>query len=257
MNDYLFAGSLSYAHKLTRHPEPNETSLHAHDTYEIFYFISGSGELVLEDRKMLLFDGALVLLPPRVRHRIRLLSDLPYERAVINLAELPTRYTLFDEVRVLDLRQNAALRSLWQRMEEYAALFSREEREELLAGQVREMLLLLQHTAADGEIRLCHGQLITDALAYIEAHITEITGVEELCRALHVSRAWLYREFGQAVGISPKRYINQRRLQIARHLLQVGEDATKVAFRCGYGDYSAFYRAYRSFFGVAPKETEK
>ncbi|MBQ6947983.1 MAG: helix-turn-helix transcriptional regulator [Clostridia bacterium] len=255
MNDYLFSGELSYAHKLTRNPQYNETSLHAHDTYEILYFISGSGELAMEGRKVLLFEGAVVLLPPRARHRIRLLSDLPYERAVINLPASYVDGALFEEVRVVDIRQNPRVRSLWKRMGDYATLFSREERESLLPGQVREMLLLLKQTAADGEIQLCHGQLITDALAYIERHITEIEGVEELCKALHVSRAWLYREFGQALGISPKRYINQRRLQIARHLLQVGEDATKVAFRCGYRDYSAFYRAYRAFFGVAPRET--
>ena len=259
MNDYLFSGPFSYSHKLTRQPVHNETSLHEHDTYEILYLISGSGELVLEGRKVLLFEGALVLFPPRVRHRIRLLSDLPYERAVINLAALdvPGAQALFSQVRVLDIRQNARVLDLWQRLAEYAALFSPEQRKLLLEGQVRELILLLQKTADDVELALCHGQFMTDALSYIERHITEIENVEALCKALHVSRAWLYREFDQALGISPKRYINQRRLQIARHLLQLGEDATKVAFRCGFRDYTAFYRAYRTYFGAAPKQTGK
>lgn len=258
MNSSLFFKELYYARKVTPHPEYDESSLHSHHKYEILHFESGAAELVFENKKALLFPGALLLIPPAVRHRINILSDLPYKRAVINFAMLPNLFepSLFSQARVLDISKDTRLLNVLARMGEYHETFEQRERLLLLDGLTLELLLLLQkYHRPQQEKREEYGQLMTDALAYIEKHLTTITGVEELCENLHVSRAFLYREFKNALEMSPIRYIHTKRLQIAHNLLRSGEDATKVCFGCGYREYSAFYRAYRAQYGCSPQQT--
>jgi AraC-like DNA-binding protein len=61
------------------------------------------------------------------------------------------------------------------------------------------------------------------------------------------------REFQRALGLSPMRYLTQRRMQAAAALL-LGSDATlaEVARRVGYESEYAFNRAFKRHFQVPP-----
>ncbi len=256
MDQYLFSASLSYSQKLTPRPSYNETSLHTHDKYELLYFEAGDAELILEDRKLLLSLGDMILLPPHVRHRINLVSPLPYRRSVINFSHLPLRAAmpLFARPVVLNVATDERICALMERMKDYSTLFQKELRLSALQCLVTELLVLLTRHMTE-PAPAAYGSFMTNALSYIEHHLTEINDISCLCDELHVSRSYLYREFQHALGLSPMRYIQNKRLQMAQHLLRIGEEATMVCFRCGYREYSAFYRAYRAYFGYAPKET--
>lgn len=258
MSKSLLFKELYYANKETLRPAYDESSLHSHNQYEVLYFEAGDAELIFENKKVLLSGGDLLFVPPATRHRINILSETPYKRTVINFKNLPPHISglLFRTARVLHVNEDARVLSVLDRMRDYAALFDGEQQALLLEGLTVELLLLVEKLyALNQPSASAYGQFMTDALAYIDAHIGTVTGVEELCNALHVSRAFLYREFQNALGLSPMRYIHQKRLWAAHHLLRSGEDATKVCFGCGYREYSAFYRAYRSFFGYSPQET--
>ena len=55
------------------------------------------------------------------------------------------------------------------------------------------------------------------------------------------------------MGITPHSYITQRRLALAKRMLFDGMSPTEVYRRCGYADYSSFYRAFREHYGFSPK----
>ena len=48
--------------------------------------------------------------------------------------------------------------------------------------------------------------------------------------------------------------VTRRRLEEARNLMMEGMALEKVAARVGFGDYSAFFRAFKAEFGVSPRE---
>lgn len=76
-----------------------------------------------------------------------------------------------------------------------------------------------------------------------------------LARSAGLSRSKLYRDFPKVYGLSPFDYLRSRRLQTAMHLLQAGEiNVTEAALRVGYANLSHFAKAFRSMFGVSPKE---
>ena len=256
MNEYTFS-SFFYSSKVTPHPLYNETSAHIHEKYEILHFESGSAELILEGKKHLLHPDSLLLIPPHTRHHIKILSDVPYSRSVINFDNLGNENfaPLFESTRVIDISKNARALNVLARAKDYVNLFENVEKQMILSLLCAELLLIIKATETEKKSIQEFGAFLAEALKYIEKNIQTIKDVDELCDALHVSRAYLYREFRLGLDVSPKKYINRKRLNIARDLLTLGEDATKVCYRCGYSDYSGFYRAYKAHFGHSPQET--
>jgi AraC family transcriptional regulator len=92
------------------------------------------------------------------------------------------------------------------------------------------------------------------ALWYIETHLAEEIGLDEVAAACGVSRFHLTRAFGAATGYSIMRYLRVRRLsEAARSLSAGGGDILAVALDAGYGSHEAFTRAFRDQFGLTPE----
>ncbi len=91
-------------------------------------------------------------------------------------------------------------------------------------------------------------------LSYIDSHL----GAEKLSSALlskkfYMSETELNRSFKKSTGLPVGKYINIKRLILARELLKKGMPANEVSLRCGFNDYSTFFRAYKKQFGANPK----
>lgn len=92
---------------------------------------------------------------------------------------------------------------------------------------------------------------------HIDAHLaSSALTPEALCAVFRVSRANLYRMFAPHGGVAG--YIRQRRLERAETLLRNPANARRtiadIAFECGFGNEAHFSRAFRTAFGLAPRE---
>jgi AraC-like DNA-binding protein len=97
-------------------------------------------------------------------------------------------------------------------------------------------------------------QLVSGAMQYIGEHLDSPMSLEEIAGQLFVSKYHLSHAFSAEVGISVYRYILLRRLLLARQLLAEGEPAGQVCRSCGFSDYTSFYRAFKSEYGISPRE---
>ncbi|MEM6338211.1 MAG: response regulator, partial [Bacteroidota bacterium] len=90
----------------------------------------------------------------------------------------------------------------------------------------------------------------------VEARMSdERFNVGELGDLLGTSRRQLYRKVDALLGCSPASLIRQLRLSRAQQLLeQQAGTVSEVAYQVGYSSPSAFTRAYRDAYGVAPSE---
>jgi AraC-like DNA-binding protein len=85
-------------------------------------------------------------------------------------------------------------------------------------------------------------------------HASSLT-VAALARRLGVTRCTLFRRFRAAYGTSPKRYLDELRLDQARCLLLHTRSSMKeVAAACGFTSAHYFSRAFRRRYGRPPKE---
>lgn len=79
--------------------------------------------------------------------------------------------------------------------------------------------------------------------------------VERLARISRVSQAHFAREFKQAFGLPPHRYLLTRRLEHASALLRDTElSITEIAFQTGWKSLGTFGRTFRDVTGESPGE---
>ena len=90
------------------------------------------------------------------------------------------------------------------------------------------------------------------ALDYIDKSYTECIGVRDMCRELYVSKSHIHALFSEHLRISPKKYLNLKRLAYAQRLIRMGQKPYAVYRECGFSDYASFYRNYKTHFGYAP-----
>jgi AraC family transcriptional regulator, ethanolamine operon transcriptional activator len=106
-----------------------------------------------------------------------------------------------------------------------------------------------------------HWRCVRMVREYVEDHPTdEPINLETLCRITGVGARTLVSAFQAVTGVSPMRFIRNRRLNSARHALAKGRDndelsVKSVALAHGFWHMGRFANDYRTLFGEHPSAT--
>lgn len=97
--------------------------------------------------------------------------------------------------------------------------------------------------------------IVQTVLQCIQASIERPLPRAELSKLLHLSQNHIARVFRQGMGMSISKYITLQRVDMAcRMLVQSELPLTTVAERCGFSDYSYFYKTLKKATGLSPGE---
>ena len=94
---------------------------------------------------------------------------------------------------------------------------------------------------------------------YIQKNIANSQmGVYALSLEFAMSESTLLRQVRRLTGLNPNKYLQEMRLNEARHLLEHREvtSIARVASMVGYNDYRSFSRSYKNRFGKLPTGTD-
>jgi AraC family transcriptional regulator len=95
---------------------------------------------------------------------------------------------------------------------------------------------------------------VAKALWYVENNFAGELTLDEIAEVAGVSRYYVSRAFGEALGRPITHYVRGRRLTEAAKALAAGAtDILTVALEAGYGSHEAFTRAFREQFGQTPE----
>ena len=92
----------------------------------------------------------------------------------------------------------------------------------------------------------------SELVGYVNEHLFDDLSVNSISQHFMKSTAQISRDFKKATGSPVWVYIRIKRLLAAQAMIQQGESPAKVCISCGFSDYSAFFRAYKSHFGYPP-----
>ena len=247
-------------HSFDTDPNPEDFYMHAHERIELFYFLSGHAQYLVEGSEYELHPGDLMLMGLAEGHKLQLLSNEPYERIVIHFA--PSVLTGIDPEGLLlrpfvdkPLGQRNHYRS-----DRFPEIFSGFDMNGSSAQIRLHMLITLLNVLQELSV-LSSGQPdapeVEDSAAhqllqYVNAHLFEDISLSSLSRTFFLSPSQLNRIFRNAAGASVGSYIRVKRLLAARERILSGESPMASSAACGFKDYSAFFRAYKVKFGHAP-----
>lgn len=117
--------------------------------------------------------------------------------------------------------------------------------------------LLLEESATSRGQEVATSRLV-NLEAWIEAHLEEPISVGRLCNLAGVGERALQKAFESRRGMSPLRFVTERRLAVARRSLSRPdrcEDVTQIAHRLGFAHTGRFAAVYRQVFGESPSAT--
>lgn len=99
---------------------------------------------------------------------------------------------------------------------------------------------------------------LSRVLDYVSANITEDITLESLAAIAGYSAFHFARKFTLAMGISPGRYLSQRRLENAMAELATGElPLVEIALNAQFSSQASFTRAFHRATGTTPKEYQR
>lgn len=254
-------------HCAVSHPPHMEHPIHAHDRCELFYLIKGDGYYITEGSSYAFEPGKILLMRPGETHRAVCFDSSEYHRMSIH----------FDPCVVdsIDPR-GRILRAFYDRP---LGMNNAYDRSMLMGTGIYDYLEQMQRPCSDNDAQcmqvLCYLLPVLmelanvfdhrfeaekdaaspsshDILKYINHNIASPLSVDLLCEKFYLTRTQLYRNFKKATGVNPWEYITLKRLTLARSYINDGMSANAAAIACGFGDYSAFYRAYMKYFGCTP-----
>lgn len=254
--------------------EPINVDLHHHDFYEIFFFISGDITYIVESKQYTLLPGDMLLINPTELHQPKFgKSKKPYERIVLWM-----RKSYLEKFRSGDDNLSECFESMDQSHSNLLRVDTSRQ------GNILKLLKVIifenenKQYGSEALVMCCIGQLlveinrliretphlykpldkgsalVNDVVTYINENYSGKITLETLATTFYLSKYHLSHEFNRLVGTSIYRYIIQKRLSIAKQMLSVGIPPMDVYQKCGFGDYANFYRAFKSEYGISPKE---
>ena len=98
--------------------------------------------------------------------------------------------------------------------------------------------------------------ILSPAMDYLHSHLSDADlSNQVLADCVGISEVYFRRLFRQACGVTPKQYILDLRLRLARRLLTETRDAVgDIAAKCGFSSVYHFSRSFRQTTGCTPTE---
>ena len=96
---------------------------------------------------------------------------------------------------------------------------------------------------------------VEEIVRYLNAHLSESITLDDLSARFFISKYYLNTVFKKYTGTTVMNYVTHKRLAAARQSIRRGTPPTDAAQECGFGDYSAFFRAYKKLYAQPPSRT--
>ena len=244
----------------TKSPSLGDFHMHTHDFYEIYCFFSGNAKYYVEGNIYNLKHGDILFIKKAEAHTLQLMSDATYERAVINFnfqapinEKSQTALLEFDKIPL-----GKGNRFSFSRFNDKHWLYYIDKIISCDNEDDRRLYL----SVLISEMYECRGEALAlpaeqdafaDIITYLNSNITNDMTLESICENFFISKSQLNRKFRRMIGSTVWEYITSKRLILAKDLLNHGETPTTVYTKCGFNDYTSFYRAYKAKFSVSPK----
>lgn len=95
-------------------------------------------------------------------------------------------------------------------------------------------------------------------ILYVNEHFTENITLELLADMFGFTRNYICRLFQKNYNKSLTVYITELRMKFAKKLLLEDQKQIKdVAISCGYSDYHHFFKVFKKYYGLSPKEMQE
>lgn len=252
-------------------------ALHSHDVYEILVCLNGSCEFFCEGKTYSIEAGDIVVVPPYAVHKATVQDFDRYERIIVAISP-----TLMEDFMTSnpDMKEHIIQQKTNGSYATYLDSTSFSEATTYLKKIVHKIQTGEDHFSFTLQYLLFQSlQRIYDPtsskrnnqsykkldhrlasiLEFIENHLTDPDlSLDNVADQFHLNKYYFSHYFKKHMNLSFYRYVTLKRLSIALNLIKQNEHSIEtIALKCGFLDYSNFYRLFKKEFNRSPKNVQK
>lgn len=272
---YIPQENLFFIEKTKR---PNVTFVsdtHYHNTYEIYFLISGTRRQLVDHSIHDIKRGDLILIPKGVIHKTTPLDKNSHSRYVVNFSDefaasleaclgqgVLAQTFAHVKLSVPEYRFDYVL-SLFDKMnDEYSAIASDNFSAALTRGYMAELFAFICRTqrclqgadifeSVDSSAILEPN--IQQAAKYIANHFREDISLADVAARAYMSESYFSRKFKKITGLNFSEYLTSTRIKAADDLLlQTSMSIAEIAAACGFSDANYFGDIFKKHKGISP-----
>ncbi|MCR5776910.1 MAG: AraC family transcriptional regulator [Lachnospiraceae bacterium] len=251
--------------------EEKTMEMHLHDCYEVYFSISGGKQFLIGNKFYSIAPGDIFVINQYESHMLTQIDKMIHERIVLfvnpdYVKKLSTTETNLDEFfsqRPQNFSHRLSLNEKQQQLFLYyiskitdANGYGHDIIEKSAFMELLVMLNQISDVNFSEEPQNDYGynHQINDILSYINKNISSQITLEQLTAEFYLSESYICRIFKAATGTTINKYIVSRRISVAKALLADGVSVTEAYERCGFNDYSNFFKAFTKAVGMSPKK---
>jgi len=222
---------------------------HCHECIELIYFLYGNARVITGGTSVQASFYDMIVYPKGKPHTESLQFD--HHQEIICLWVDVPGLAFSDIMRIQD--KDAHLKWFMEAIHnEYK---SKTPSKALIDHYVKSVFLLIGRNYFEKQTQ---NDMISRVILYMQDHMTESVGVQQLADMVYVSKSYLSRAFKQKTGLSLMEYLNSLRMEAAKAMLAASDMHTdEIAYRTGYHSTKFFYRAFRAYTGMSTREYRK
>lgn len=227
-----------------------------HESHLLLYTVSGSGRLVTQDAELTLTPGSCAVVDCRSYHKYNT-QLAPWNfywvhfQGVAASAILSVLYPArITAIAVQDTQGFTQLLEGILAQESSGTVADSME----LSAQIHGLFNLLAASAVYADTNDgAHNATVAAAVEYIRAHYAEPITVDDMLRALPLSKYYFIRTFRRVMGTTPYSYLTVYRINHAKVLLRsTRQSIEQIAEDCGFRDASNFIAHFKKCIGQTP-----
>jgi len=237
-------------------------SFREHSFAKIFYVLEGAGTLESQRGSKPFRSGDVMVVPPKLRHRI---VDAPDQPASLYVACLSLSLLSFDR-SITERIQFTVLPDPHVRTRVAVTLrrmvFRQQSSDRLsslpMVGDALRLIELVLEPRTSKRRKVERGlspdeQSMRRYIAFLDQNFFEATTIDDAANELGMSRRHFTKLFSKHAGQSWLRFVRGRAVEHAQTRLRQTElPIASVAFECGFNDLTTFYRHFKRVTGVSP-----
>ena len=251
-----------------------EQNYHCHDFMEIVIIMKGKGHFIINDEKVLVSEGNVLILNPGTYHRsipdsphtltecYLAFTDVDFVNAPRNffpffhgqkmLGKLPERVKkeIFQLCCSIDRESQSRNPGRYFMLKAYLiqviCLLLRFDRQEEIADQ---------HCLAGYEFKSPNKKyVVQQIMKYMENHYKEKISLDQIAENMYLSPFYISKLFKSETGDTPINYLISLRMEKAKELLDQNSTLSiqEAAAAVGYEDAYHFSKLFKKFYGLSP-----
>ena len=224
---------------------------HSHAFTELFYVQNGKGEFLIEDEHYPIAKDDLVIINPQILHTELSKGSPPLSYLTLGIDGIGFSFKDHKDFQILHCH-NREVNLLFYFQSLFRELDRQEEGYDVICRHMLEILMIQLRRITDSAFELMPSQHPSRECAaikrYLDSNYSDNITLDHLAELSHLNKYYLSHEFSRYYDISPINYLNRKRIEVCKDLLENSDyDISDIAHLTGFSSQSYLSQSFRKY----------